>query len=300
MFNNNNGYSLADIAAATGNGNNNGGFGSFGGDGAWVLLLFILILMGGWNNNGGWANGGNCGGGAMPYVFNTTSEVQHGFDQQAIMGDLGAINSAVTNGFAGVNSALCSGFAGVANGFAQAEIAENGRQFANMNQLFGLQTGLSNQLNNIAMNQQNCCCENRAAVADLKYTVATEACADRASVENALRDVTAQGVANTQTLLNTINNGIQSLKDQYCQDKIDAKNELIANLRQEIAMKDLAASQTAQNAFIQQGFANEVDQLYNRLNNCPVPTTPVYGRTPIFTCNNSGCGCGCGNNAFYN
>ena len=169
-----------------------------------------------------------------------------------------------------------------------------------MNQLFGLQTGLSNQLNNIAMNQQNCCCENRAAVADLKYTVANEACADRAAVEGALRDVTAQGVANTQALLNTINGGIQSLKDQLCQDKIDAKNELISNLRQEIAMKDLAASQVAQNAFIQQGFANEVDQLYNRLNNCPVPSTPVYGRTPIFTCNNGGCGCGCGNNAFYN
>ena len=63
-------------------------------------------------------------------------------------------------------------------------------------------------------------------------------------------------------------------------------------------MKDLAASQVAQNAFIQQGFTNEVDQLYNRLNTCPVPTTPVYGRTPIFTCNNGGCGCG--NNAFYN
>ena len=75
-------------------------------------------------------------------------------------------------------------------------------------------------------------------------------------------------------------------------------DETIANLRQEIAMKDLAASQVAQNAFIQQGFSNEVDQLYNRLNTCPVPTTPVYGRTPIFTCNNGGCGCG--NNAFYN
>lgn len=296
MFNNNNGYSLADIAAATGN-NNNDGFGGFGGDGAWIILLFILILMGGWNNNG-YGNGGNGGGGFTPYIFNTTSEVQHGFDQQAIMNDLGDINGAIASGFAGVNSALCSGFAGVANGFAQAEIAENGRQLANMNQLFGLQTGLSNQLNNIAMNQQNCCCENRAAVADLKYTVANEACADRAAVEGALRDVTAQGVANTQALLNTINGGIQSIKDQLCQDKIDAKNELIANLRQEIAMKDLAASQTAQNAFIQQGFANEVDQLYNRLNNCPVPTTPVYGRTPIFTCN--GNGCGCGNNAFFN
>ena len=294
MFNNNNGYSLADIAAATGN-SNNGGFG-FNGDGAWVLLLFIILLAGGnWGNGNGF--GGGYGGG-MPYFFNQTSDVQRGFDQQAVMSGIGDISGAIANGFANVNTALCGGFAGVANGFAQAEIGENARQIANMNQLFGLQTGLSNQLNTIAMNQQNCCCENRAATADLKYTVATEACADRAAVDGALRDVTAQGIANTQALLNTINGGIQSIKDQLCQDKIDAKNELIANLRQELAMKDLAASQTAQNAFIAQGFSNEVDALYNRLNTCPVPTTPVYGRTPIFTCNNNGCGCG--GNAFFN
>lgn len=294
MFNNNNGYSLADIAAATGNGNN-GGFG-LNGDGAWVLLLFIILLAGGnWGNGNGF--GGGYGGG-MPYFFNQTSDVQRGFDQQAVMSGIGDISGAIANGFANVNTALCGGFAGVANGFAQAEIGENARQIANMNQLFGLQTGLSNQLNAIAMNQQNCCCENRAATADLKYTVATEACADRAAVDGALRDVTAQGIANTQALLNTINGGIQSIKDQLCQDKIDAKNEVIANLRQEIAMKDLAASQTAQNAFIAQGFSNEVDALYNRLNTCPVPTTPVYGRTPIFTCNNNGCGCG--GNAFFN
>ena len=294
MFNNNNGYSLADIAAATGNGNN-GGFG-FNGDGAWVLLLFIILLAGGnWGNGNGFG-GGN--GGGMPYFFNQTSDVQRGFDQQAVMSGIGDISGAIANGFANVNTALCGGFAGVANGFAQAEIGENARQIANMNQLFGLQTGLSNQLNAIAMNQQNCCCENRAATADLKYTVATEACADRAAVDGALRDVTAQGIANTQALLNTINGGIQSIKDQLCQDKIDAKNEVIANLRQELAMKDLAASQTAQNAFIAQGFSNEVDALYNRLNTCPVPTTPVYGRTPIFTCNNNGCGCG--GNAFFN
>ena len=294
MFNNNNGYSLADIAAATGNGNN-GGFG-FNGDGAWVLLLFIILLAGGnWGNGNGFG-GGN--GGGMPYFFNQTSDVQRGFDQQAVMSGIGDISGAIANGFSNVNTALCGGFAGVANGFAQAEIGENARQIANMNQLFGLQTGLSNQLNAIAMNQQNCCCENRAATADLKYTVATEACADRAAVDGALRDVTAQGIANTQALLNTINGGIQSIKDQLCQDKIDAKNEVIANLRQELAMKDLAASQTAQNAFIAQGFSNEVDALYNRLNTCPVPTTPVYGRTPIFTCNNNGCGCG--GNAFFN
>ena len=298
MFNGSNNYSLADIAAAAGNGrNNNDGFG-FDGNGAWIFLLFILILLGGWNGNNAYGNNG-AGNGSVAYV---TSDVQRGFDQAALTTGINNISTGLCNGFSGVQQSLCNGFAGVnagvANGFAQAEISNNARQIADMNQLFGLQTGLSNQLNTIAMNQQNCCCENRAAVADLKYTVATEACADRAAVDGALRDVTAQGVANTTALMNTINNGIQSIKDQLCQDKIDSKNELIANLRQEIAMKDLAASQVAQNNFIAQGFANEVDQLYNRLNNCPVPSTPVYGRTPIFTCDNNGCGCG--GNSFYN
>ena len=263
-----------------------------GGNGAWFILLFIILLLGGWNNNGnGGYGGGFNGGGMMPYVINnTTSDVQRGFDQQTLTSGISGLQSGIyglstqlCNAQSGIQQALCSGFAGVnsgiSNGFAQAEISNNARQIADMNQMFGLQTGLSNQLNTIAMNQQQCCCDNRAAVADLKYTVANEACADRAAV-------------------NTINGGIQSIKDQLCQDKIDAKNEIIANLRQELAMKDLAASQTAQNNFIAQGFANEVDQLYNRLSNCPVPSTPVFGRTPIFTCGNNGCGCG-GNN-FYN
>lgn len=295
-------------------GNNNGTSFGWGGDGSfWIIILFLFAMFnGGW---GGWANGNNgMNPGWMPYMMNnnTNSDVQRSFDQQATMDGINALNGAVNSGFSGVQNALCSGFgnvqnalcsgfagvnAGIANGFAQAEIANNGRQMANMNQLYGMQAGLSNQLNAIAMNQQNNCFENRAATADLKYTVATEACADRAAVDGALRDVTAQGVANTTALMNTITGGIQSIKDQLCQDKIDAKNETIANLRQEIAMKDLAASQAAQNAFIQQGFTQEVDNLYNRLNTCPVPTTPVYGRTPIFTCggNNGGfAGCGCG------
>ena len=290
MFNNNtNGYTLSDIAAVTGNGNNGNGMFGNDGNGSWLFLLFILFLVCGWGNNGGF--GGN-GGGYVPNGVNYIgNDIQRGFDQAALTTGINNLATAQCNGFAGVNAAIT-------NGFAQNEIADNARQIANMNQTFGLQTALGNQLNTIAMNQQNCCCENRAAVADLKYTVATEACADRAAVDGALRDVTAQGVANTTALMNTINGGIQAIKDQLCQDKIDAKNELIANLRQELAMKDLAASQTAQNAFIAQGFATEVDQLYNRLNTCPVPTTPVYGRTPIFTCGNNGCGCN--GNTFYN
>ena len=295
----------ADMAAIMNRGGNYGDMG-FGNGGAWwwIIILFLFGMNGGWGRGfgfGGYGNGDGAGVGA---------EVQRGFDQSAVMSGVNGVKDTVANGFANVQTALCNGFgnvqtslcngfagvnAGVANGFAQAEIAENGRQMANMNQMFGLQTGLSNQLNTIAMNQQQCCCDNRAATADLKYTVATEACADRAAVEGALRDVTAQGVANTQALLNTINGGIQSIKDQMCNDKIDAKNEKISELQQQLAMRDLAASQANQNALIQQGFAAEVDALYNRLNTCPVPTTPVYGRTPIFTCGNNGyAGCGCG------
>lgn len=131
------------------------------------------------------------------------------------------------------------------------------------------------------MANQKCCCENRLATQDLKATVISENCADREALSNGIRDIIASNTANTQAIL-----------DKLCQQEIDAKNETIANLRSQLSMADLKASQTAQNALITQGFANEVDALYNRLSNCPVPSTPVYGRTPIFTCNNNGCGCG--------
>lgn len=229
MFNNNNGYSLSDIAAATGNNRNNDGFG-FGEGGAWIWVLFIILIMFGWNGNNGWGNN-NGGGGNGSTVNYVTSDVQRGFDQASIMGSLGNILNGQTTGFSAIQQSLCNGFAGVngtvSNGFAQAEIANNARQIADMQQNFALQTALSNQLNGMAMTQQQCCCDNRAATNDLKYTVATEACADRAAVDGALRDVTAQGVANTQALMNTINGGIQSIKDQLCQDKIDVKNETI-------------------------------------------------------------------------
>ena len=90
----------------------------------------------------------------------------------------------------------------------------------------------------------------------------------------------------------------QAVLDKLCQLELDGFKRENDNLRSQLNMATLRESQTAQNAFIQQGFSNEVDQLYNRLNNCPVPSTPVYGRTPIFTCNNGGCGCGCNGGSF--
>lgn len=207
---------------------------------------------------------------------------------------------AVANSTAGIQQSLCNGFAGTTAAItgAQNALAQqlNTNEIANLNRSFAEQTANMQGFNGL-----------NSSVADLRYTVATEACADRAAVGDALQAVTMQGVNNTNALLTAITGGIQSIKDQLCQDKIDAKNETIANLRQELMFSrgqasqveqtaQLLANNNAQTALFQQGFANEVDALYNRLNSCPVPTTPVYGRTPIFTCNqNQGCGCGCGN-----
>lgn len=264
---------------------NQNGFGNgFGGDGWWILLLILLC-----GNNGFGGFGNNAGTvaaeGAMLYPWMNQADITNsGFQNQQLASQLTGISSGIQN----VSTQLCNGFAGVNatvnSGFANAETAANARQIANMQNVFGLQTAMSQGFNQIGSQFADCCCENRLASADLKYTIATENCADRAAISEGIRDIlTAQ------------NAGTQRILDQLCQDKIDAKNDEIAQLRQQLNMATLRESQTAQNAFISQGFTNEVDQLYNRLSNCPVPTTPVYGRTPIFTCNQQpSCGCGCG------
>lgn len=264
-------------------GNNNG----FGDGGWWILLLFILLAGGnGWgNNNNGGGNGGGFGGGFFPYAAATTDyAVQNGFDQAAIRDGITGVQNAVTSGFSDVQMALCNGFAGVANGFSQAEIANNARQIANMQQAFASQTAVTAGLNDISSQLASCCCENRLATNDLKYTIATENCADRAAFADGIRDI-----------LVAQNAGVQRILDTMCQDKIDAKNEKIADLERQLTMADLRASQIAQTAQIQRGQVAEVDALYQRLKDCPVPAMPVYGSQPIFTCpsNNNGCGCGC-------
>lgn len=263
-----------------------GGFGGFGGDGWWVILFLFALMGNGWGGFGGFGGAnGFAADGAMLYPWmNQANLTSEGFQNQLMNDNITSIRDGVSNlstqlcnTGSDIQMALCNGFAGVEQG-------ANARQIANMQQSFANQTAMLQGFNGIQAQQAECCCENRLGVANLGADIAREACATRTN-----------DTQNTQAILNTINGGIQSIKDQLCQDKIDAKNDEIANLRQSLAMKDLAASQVAQNAFIAQGFSNEVDQLYNRLSSCPVPTTPVYGRTPIFTCNqNYGCGCGCG------
>lgn len=256
MFNNS-GYSLADIAAATGN-NNNDGFGGFNGDGAWIFLLFILILMGGWGNGYGY------GGGGAPAVAN---DMQRGFDQSALINGINGITSAINTGFSNAEVSRCN---------SQANILQT---------LNNNQANLSTQLNTIAMNQQNCCCENRAGLADLKYTVATEACADRSAISDALKDVIASNTANTQAIL-----------DKLCQQEIDALKAQNQQLQMQSYLANLAASQNAQTGQILNDNAAQTTALLRALNPAPIPAYVVanpYG----CNCANS---CGCGGSGFYN
>lgn len=283
-------YSLADIAAvadgAGGNRGNGGGWGN--GDGWWVLIL--IALLGGFNGGfGGWGGGGYAGGNELYPWLNQSQNVNDGFRDQMIQTNLQGIQQ----GISGLLTQLCNCCSdmqmAVANGFANAETAANARQMANMQQGFGMQTAMMQGFTGVQAQTAQLASDIQLGNAQQTATILAENCADRAALSDGVRDIIASQTAGTQRII-----------DWLCQDKIDQKNDEIARLRQESYMKDLAASQAAQNAFITQGFANEVDALYNRLNTCPVPSMPVYGRTPIFTCQpqNQGCGCGCGNNGF--
>lgn len=294
-----NGNGLIMPVAPMYGGGSNGGFGGFGGDGWWVILFLFALMGNGWGGfGGGFGGAGNMMlGYDFPWLLNgqqgINNNVSDGFrDAQlndnvtSVRDGISSLSTQICNSTGQIQNSLCSGFAGVnstiTGGFADAEISANARQMANMQQAFNAQTAQAQGFNNLGSQLAQCCCDNRLATNDLKYTISTENCADRAAISDGIRDLLTNQTANTQRIL-----------DQLCQDKIDAKNEKIADLERQLSMATLRESQTAQNAFIQQGFSDEVDQLYNRLNNCPVPTTPVYGRTPIFTCNqNTGCGCG--------
>ena len=267
---------------------NNGGF--FGGDmgGGWWLILLVLLMGGGlWGGFGGM--GGAYGiDGLYPWL-NNSQNINGGFRDQMLQTSIGDLRNDVTAGFGNVQNALCSGFAGVnagiANGFAQAEISNNARQIADMQQNFALQSQLA-----------QCCCDNKAATADLKYTVATENCADRTAA-----------MQNTRDIIDAQTRGTQAILDKLCALELDGvKGQLAQAQRENIGLQNqlnmaaLRESQTAQNAFIQKGLTDEVDALYNRLSSCPVPSTPVFGRTPIFTCGSNNVGCGCGGNTFMN
>lgn len=244
-FVDNNGLSAADVAAVTGN----GGLGSFGGDGAWLIL--ILLLFAAFNGNG-WGGYGN-GGGMMPMMMNNNAnaDLQRGFDQQAVMGGINGLQASV----AAMTTQNCSD---AYNSLLAVQNAQN---------------SLNQGINSLSMGLQNCCCENRASIADLKYTVATEACADRNMVSNGVRDIIQNQNQNTQAIL-----------DKLCQQEIDALKAQNANLQTQINLANLAASQNGQTAQILADNAAQTATLRQALNPTPIPAYVVQ--------NPNGCGCG--------
>lgn len=262
MFNsNNNGYSLADIAAASGNRNNNNDLFGNGNGGLWIFFLFILLIMcGGWGNN-------RQGNNNTPAFVGTevANDVQRGFDQSAIINGLNGISNSINTGFSNAEISRCN---------SQANILQT---------LNNNQSNLNAQLNTIAMNQQQCCCENRAAVADLKYTVATEACADRNAVSDALKEVLIANTANTQMIL-----------DKMCQQEIDALKAQNQQLQMQGYLASLAASQNAQTGQILTDNAAQTTALLRALNPAPIP---AYVVSNPYGCNCSG---SCNGTAFYN
>ena len=223
---------------------------------------------------------------ALTLYQSTQAAVQNGFNQQSIL-----------NGINGINSTL-------ANGFADAAVARCNAQTTTLQALSNNQMGLyqtlnANQnantasMNQLAMNLQNCCCENRAGLADLKYTVATENCADRQAISDGLRDVIANQTANTQALINSQNQGFQAIQDKLCQLELDSYKQKVSDQAAEIAALKGAASQTAQTARLIQDNNQQTANLIRAINPAPVPSyqvpNPYTG-----CCGNQGYyGCGC-------
>ena len=274
-----------------------GGFG-FGGDWAWILLL--LVLGGGWGGFGGFGGGMGAmmGAGMMGMDFlypwlNNSQNINDGFRDAQLHDSVTSIRDGVQN----LATQLCQccgdmrydvaqGFNGVNNSIfgAQTAISQQmtANEIANLNRSFAEQTANMQGFNG-----------TQAGISDLKYTIATEECATR----NA-------SATNTRDIIDSQTRGTQAILDKLCALELDGVKAQLAQaqrdnvaLQNAVNMSAMRESQTAQTAAILQGQTAEVDALYERLKNCPVGTTPVYGNQPIFTCPqqvNSGCGCGGG------
>ncbi len=235
---------MSGFLAGQGDGNSNRG-GMFGGDGWWAIIIFALIF--GWGNGGYGFGGGNSGGVADGYVLAS--------DFANVERKIDAVNNGVCDGFYAMNTGMLNGFAGVTqavtSGFSAAELARCNQQAA-----------LMQQLNAMQRSTDNCCCENRAAIAQVRYDMATQACDTRNTIQNAARDITDNQNAGTREILNFLTNS--RLRD------LEAENSTLK----------LAASQAAQNNYI-----------VNTLRPAPIPAYQVQNP---YSYGANGCG-GCGN-----
>lgn len=232
--------------------NNSGGFGNLlGGESIWIIVLFfIMIMFFGWGGN--WGNNGNGGGGATSgYVLTSDfANIERKLDgiNNGICDSTFALNNGLKDGFAGVTQAINSGF-------SQAEIARCNAQMAFMQQFFALQQQIS-----------NCCCENREAIAQVRYDMATQDCATRNLIQSSTRDIVDNANANSRAILDFLVN-----------DRMRALENENQSLR-------LSASQAAQNETLKSYMSGQ----FAYYNPRPVPSFAVSAPYQY-----SGCGCGC-------
>lgn len=262
MFNGNS-PSLADIAAVTGN-NRDDGF--LGGDGIWAIIVFAMIF--GWGGFGnGWGNGGN--GGATPFATGalTQTDLQRGFDTQAIVGKLDGISNGICDGFYAVNNSMLTGFNGINTNIMQTgygiQQAINADTIANMQNTNALQSQLA-----------NCCCETREAIQGVNYNMAQNTCA----LQNTMN-------TNTRDIIDSQNAGTRAILDYLCQEKISSLQAENNDLR-------IAASQDRQSALLTTAMSAQTQQIINSVNPQAVPAYVV----PNPNAYAYGCGCstGCG------
>ena len=254
-----NGTGTTMLVQPAGFGGNGGGNGFMDGSGGWWILL-LFILLGGWGNNNGVGGGFGGGMGGLYPWMNQSNQISEGFQNQMLNDNI----TGIQNSLNGISTQLCN------------------NQMADLERSFAAQTANTAGLTALQAQFAQCCCDNRLATCQTQNIVQSEGAATRNVVQS-------EGAATR----NTIQGSVQTILDKLCALELDGYKRENDNLRSQLNMAELKASQTAQNAFIAQGLTNEVDQLYNRMSNCPVPSVPVYGRQPIFNCN-QGNGCGCG------
>ena len=291
MFNSNSGYSLADIAAATGAANNR----AFGdGNGAWWIIVLFLFAFGGWGNGfgGGWGGNGGTAGPAYQGAV-TRDTIAYDFDINDLKSSIAANGASIANGFYNLNTGLLTGFSGtnaaISSGVnaIQSDICQQGitglqntnsiLQAINANTVAGMQNtyGLTTQMNSLAAQQESCCCDTRQLIANemarLGYNLATEECATRQNSSDNTRSIIDNANANTRQIL-----------DFLTQDRISALNAENAALKTQI-------SQSEQNAYLVEALRPQANPAYLVAN----PYTGQFAYTGYGTGYGCGCGCGC-------
>lgn len=279
MFNDDNNGMIMPVAPTGFSGSNNGGMFGNDGNGWWIILLFILL---GYGNNG-WSNNSNASqpnGNTLYPWLNQSEQISNGFRDQSIQNGINDIQTQLCSGFANVNSNANTNAFATQNTINQGAF---GLQSTISNGNFGLQNAMNQGFNNLQSQFSDCCCENRLASADLKYTIATENCADRYEAANNTRDIIENNNRNNQAIL-----------DKLCQIELDnvkaqveAKNDQIAQLRSQL---DAVGTNAAINNAVSRVIADNAAQT-QILNPTPIP---AFNVPAPYNCNcgcNTGCGC---------